>query len=186
VAWIWTKGFSQTDLSDAVILIRVTLPTTPTTAICLFTASVHIAFNQPHAAHSWKTNGFSRVTRTAAVGTRSHLGTQFHGALQANEILCNYYWSSNSFCNQYPYILTSFRCSYIIYLGAFKKQLDILSSPKRLQQFLGPSSVLFSAYRDLFPQELSGVGWGMKVTNHLQLVPKLKGSWTISPVLQIR
>jgi hypothetical protein len=46
----------------------------------------------------------------------------------------------------------------------------IFSSPRRPDRLWGPHSLLSDGYRGLFHRGLSG--WGVKLTNHLQLLPR--------------
>jgi hypothetical protein len=54
----------------------------------------------------------------------------------------------------------------------FPVGVGFFSSPRRSDRFWGPSSLLSSGYRGLFPRGESGRG--VKLTNHLQLLPRLR------------
>jgi hypothetical protein len=51
----------------------------------------------------------------------------------------------------------------------------IFSSPRRPHRFWGPASLLSNGYRGLFPR-------GMKLTTHLQLVPRARKPGSIHPL----
>jgi hypothetical protein len=56
----------------------------------------------------------------------------------------------------------------------------IFTSSRRLDRHLGPPNLLSIGYRGLFPRGLSG--WGVKLTTHLQLVPRSRKCVSIHPL----
>jgi hypothetical protein len=56
----------------------------------------------------------------------------------------------------------------------------IVFSPLRPDRLWGPSNLLSTGYRGLFPWGLSG--WGVKLTTHLQLVPRSRKCGSIHPL----
>jgi hypothetical protein len=88
------KGMPKLDLSHAIALIIATPPTAPTAPIRFFTTS----------ANSWKTNVFSRGACIVTLGFSRSWKLSLVGPFKHFV----YYWSSNSFWNQYPYSFTTF------------------------------------------------------------------------------
>jgi len=57
---------------------------------------------------------------------------------------------------------------------------NFISSPQRPDRLWGPPSILYSAYRELFPSGQSGRGMGLNT--HLHLMPRLRIRGAIPPL----
>jgi hypothetical protein len=60
----------------------------------------------------------------------------------------------------------------------------IFSSPRHTERLWGPPNLLFNGYRGFFPRVLRGRG--VKLTTHLQLVPRSREYGSIHPLPHTR